>query len=716
MRLDKVIVENFLTYEQEEYVIPNRPLQIQGKNLTEEDQESNGSGKSGIFTAIEFCITASNSRDVRDSELVMFGQSQARTQLFASCDIRKESLHIDWTIKVKGSNKLTLSKATYGGEWEEISFSNVNDGKKYIMSWFDISRDDLFNYYIINKTRFKSFFKASQKEKVDLINRFSDASIIDGLEKIDNSEFQIEYDEKKSAASRVEGKIELVQANIDKENSRDFSTELKEDADDLNEEIEDISSSIEEVKKSITLHKETIKKCGWDINNRITLREILTKSKKPKENQITEEDQFISEIKENLTDAQTLVNDFLSQDWTKKRKTLSDLLVIEDEALELVEKKDNKESIQETQILSFLQSIEVKLQGSITCPNCTHEFILEGDIDELKTKQTQGKALKEQLKTKQASTQGLFKAIKDKVADIDSKVSKINSEERIENDKKNLLKETTNSIQSKLITKTMHLSQLQEDLNAISLEIKGLDDEDKETLLEIKEYEGEIKGFNTEIKNYNNEINQYKTQLDNLKKGNNKKIIKEYKDELKKLKSELVTLEEEIVNKGDEIYLRNQWINNFKQFRMHLANQSLEAIEFHCNRYLVGMGSDLKVKFEGYRMLANGTIKDEITAKIVRNVERTFSSFSGGEQGRLLFAAILANRHMINQSHQFGGLDFLCVDEVFEGIDGLGLKSLIKSAKSLEIPVLIVTHIISEEISDDKLTIIKENGISRIDK
>ena len=148
---------------------------------------------------------------------------------------------------------------------------------------------------------------------------------------------------------------------------------------------------------------------------------------------------------------------------------------------------------------------------------------------------------------------------------------------------------------------------------------------------------------------------------------------------------------------------------------MSLANKSLEIIEFHCNRYLHDMGSDLKVKIDGFKVLADGSIKDEITAKVVRGQERTFSSFSGGEQGRLLFASILANRHMINSTHPYGGLDFLSVDEVFEGVDGIGLASLVQSAKQLEVACMIVTHVTDRENdSEDILTIVKENGISNI--
>ena len=227
MRLDKIILDNFLTYDHLEYDISKKPLLVQGLNKTEEDQESNGSGKSGIFSGIEFCITASNSRDVRDKELVMFGEKEARTQLYASCDVRKQAIHIDWKIKVKGSNVLTLNKRAYDGEWENISFSNVNDGKKYILNWFAIEKEDLFNYYIINKSRFKTFFKASNKEKVELINRFSDASIIDGLDKIDNTKLQNEYNDIKSEIDKIDGKIELTDEQILEEKSKDVELENK---------------------------------------------------------------------------------------------------------------------------------------------------------------------------------------------------------------------------------------------------------------------------------------------------------------------------------------------------------------------------------------------------------------------------------------------------------------------------------------------------------
>ena len=70
---------------------------------------------------------------------------------------------------------------------------------------------------------------------------------------------------------------------------------------------------------------------------------------------------------------------------------------------------------------------------------------------------------------------------------------------------------------------------------------------------------------------------------------------------------------------------------------------------------------------------------------------------------------------MINKTHPYGGLDFLSIDEIFEGVDGIGLKHLVISASNLNIVAMIITHVSDEEASSSVLTIVKENGFSKIE-
>ena len=716
MTLDKLILNDFLTYDDFEYTFENKPLLVQGKNLTDKNQASNGSGKSGIQAGIEFCITSSNSRGVRDNELVSFWAKESRAQLFASCDVRKESLHIDWTIKKKGSNKLNLRiKKHDENQWADVCFSNVNDGKKHITSWFAISKEDLFNYYIINKTRFKSFFKASNKENVDLINRFSDASIIEGIEKIDNTKLQFEHDTLENDIAKIDGKIEITEQRIVTEKNRDFKEELREDLEDLEDEIEDIEGKISDLEDSVEIEKSNKRNLPDEIKEIEKEVGEFENDKKDLEKDLKFESDLTDTVNSELDEAQRLVKEFVSTDWGKEKEAYKHQITVENGKITESKFKKETEAKQESQILKFLQDIEIKLQGSITCPSCSHEFVLDGDIDELEKNKIKGESLKTAIQDNQKTTEETRKSIDKNIEAIQSSISKINKSEEEENRSKNKLIDVVNSIKEKVSEHKEEELSIKDDIKDLDDKITKLGKEIDSLKLEGDKIDIEIESFKSKITNHEAEIEVYKGQIKSMKVGNNKDVIKELNKEIKDLQKERKEKGEELLKVGDKIYERNQWATNFKQFRMFLANQSLEVIEFHCNRYLHGMGSDIKIKLEGYKMLANGTVKDEITAKVVRDDERSFHSFSGGEQGRLLFASILANRHMINSTHIYGGLDFLSVDEVFEGVDAIGLRHLIDAAKELQIAVMIITHIPADE-TKDVLSIIKENGVSKIEK
>lgn len=718
MRLDKIILENFLTYDYLEYSFDNRPVLVQGLNLTDEGQKSNGSGKSGMQTGIEFCITASNSRDVRDSELVSFGFDKAKAQLFTSCDIRKETLHIDWDIKVKGSNKLSLKKKSYDSdEWQDVSFSNVNDGKKYILQWFDISKEDLFNYFIINKVRFKSFFKSSNREKVELINRFSDASIIEGIENVQITNLQSFYETAQREVAKIEGKIEVTEEKLEKEQSRDLKAEfenkvkeLKEDNEDLDEEIEEVKLDIKGKEKLISKNKASIKQYNQELA-------FFNESKQEIELERKAFNIEVGEINKKLTIAQELVDNFIKTDWTLERKVFKDHIKTVEENIEEVEKKIEKSSNDETKILKVLSAIEVSLSGLITCPSCKHEFFLDDKKDPKTLRQNKSQVEGMHLsctKLKQSLNNEL-ETLKINLQEPEKSLSEINEKEEKENEKKSKLVDKVNSINQLVTSKNIELRKIDNRLTDKQQEIQ--DHEKSISLLETNSntIRVQIKELESEITSFEKDKEANLLLIENGDIDSNKQQIKELKKELKQLESDKIDEEKNVQKLGDKIYKRNQWINNFKQFKMFLANQSLESIQYHCNRYLSGMQSDLRVRFDGFKILANGSIKDEITATVIRNgVERTFSSFSGGEMGRLLFASILANRYMINKTHKYGGLDFLSVDEVFEGVDSVGLRLLLEEAKQLQICIMLITHVTDEKLNEDTILMVKENGTTKI--
>ncbi len=721
MRLDRLILKDFLTYENLDYTFLNKPLLIQGLNLTDDGQTTNGTGKSGMQTGIEYCITASNSRDVRDNEIVSYGKKKANAQLFASCDVRKETIHIDWDIKPSGSNVLRLKKKRYDEDWREddsqdVNFSNVNDGKKYIMDWFAICKEDLFSYYLINNTRFKSFFKSSNTEKVALVNRFSDASIVEGLEKIDTKELEAEISKEKTLIDETKGKISFVETQLEKEESRDLEAEVLDKIEEIDSTISDHVDEIGYLKEKQTHLLGNIEETKVKIQNCVDLNSKMEQEKAPIYEDIDEAEKKLEKINVELTKAKAAIDNFKATDFNENRIKLNESISKKKVDLKKLNAADVDLENKSSKITILLNEISVKLAGAIECPKCNHKFLLgEQTLPELLEKREMAETLKGKLEIADEANKVTVKSVKDAIAELEISVSEINAKESLEISGKSKLQE-------EFINITKKVDSISGTIKAYSSLLEGITKKGSLRDLEIKSLENSIESIKTKISNYDREIKDNESAIERLneskltlKAGDNKEVIEGLKNDLVDLTKLLESHTAKFGLKSNELYKKNQWIQNFKQFRTYLANQSLEIIEYHCNRYLKEIGCDLTVTMEGFKVKADGTIKEEITAIITRElVERTYSSFSGGERARLLFSSILANRFMINETHPYGGLDFLVIDEVLEGLDASGFVGLIDTVKVMDIPVMIVTHVTIDNQCDNILTVVKESGVSTV--
>ena len=711
MKLKKIILENFLTYEELEYSFQDKALLVQGVNLTDKNQKSNGSGKSAIQTGIEFALTASNSRGVNDKELVTYGFDKSKVKLFIECQSRKEILEIDWTIKTKGSNLLSLKLNE-----KELSFSNVNDGKKQILDWLGISKEDLFNYFIINSTRFKSFFGSSNREKVDLINRFSDSSIIDGLEKIDNSKLEEEKENVEIGINKIKGGVDAIKEQIEEAKNFDFTKELEDTKMDIVGEVSENNFFIDELKKEIKKLDLDKKDIDDEIDEFNVEIKRLEDSKSDLDGSIKEQESIVANSKKAYDDKVVENDSIVVQDFSKDIYQLDvDIELFEDYKDGLYDEL-KKVDLDITKVNKFLSGVDVKLGGSITCPSCTHVFILDGDREVLLDKKSKGDELLIKFEKSKKEIEDKITKWSNKLNDSNSKKNSIVLQEHEDNKLSRERESILRGLRDTLTKGEDTLSQLKRKPLKIDKDIAETNESIGEAKLERKDIKKEqdfIK--NTKIEDLKSKNKSLEKEMSELKVSNNVETIKKLKDSIKDREKKLLVLDKELIDINDKIYNRNKWANNFKQFRLHLANKSLETMQYRTNEFLKELGNDILVRLDGYKVKANGTIKEEISATIIRDGERTFSSLSGGEQVRVLFSSILANRYLINTTHPYGGLDFLSVDEVFDKIDSLGMKYLIRSAKKLETCIMVISHVSDEDLAgEDILTIQKINGVSTI--
>ena len=714
MRLTRLVLRDFISYEDLDYMFESKPLLVQGINLTDDGQKTNGVGKSVIPTAIEQCIAGTNSRGVLDVDLIMYGKQQATCELYAECDVRKERIHIKNIINLKGSNQFVVNLQQYGSLlWEPANYSTSPEGKKFVSDWFAISKEDLFNYFIINNTRFKSFFASSNTEKVGLVNRFSDASIIQGIENLDLTELDEQKTSHTKSVNSVLGKIELIEDSTKSEKERDFKAEWLEKIQELDEELQEIQDEIETEEEKIktnNLKKPLVKVRIKELED----QKSLNSAKKLEiETEVEKIGKEVTSALKQIEEAKKQVDDFKVVDFKAKKRVFEKERETEDTVVTKLREEKEAKSQLKIKVLKLVEDLSVKLSGVITCPSCSHKFILGDDLHKLQTKEKEALTLKKCVETFIELKESSIKDVLSKISKIEENISKINTEQSKWNEDKNKLSISLNS-------STESLNKIKAKLGEREIELKTLKLKEETRLSNIKTEEEKITNIDLVNKSIESIITAKESNIDKIEEQKKQLTEGDNKEQLRKLGEDLVTQRKELSKNQlklstveEQITNKKQWILNLKQFRMYLANKSLGVIEYHCNRYLQEMGSDLVVKVEGFKVLADSTIKEEITCKIIRNIERSFRSFSGGERGRLLFASILANRFMINETHPYGGLDFLSIDEVFEGVDSEGLLSLIESAKLLSIPVLLITHVSVEE-DDNVLTIVKENGVSKI--
>lgn len=236
---------------------------------------------------------------------------------------------------------------------------------------------------------------------------------------------------------------------------------------------------------------------------------------------------------------------------------------------------------------------------------------------------------------------------------------------------------------------------------------------------DLEDVKSELKRFERKIKNNKETIKENKKTIKELKDSikNNSKIkeleekVKSYEEILKRHLTELESKQEDLDN-------IDYWLHHFskKGFLTFLANQSVKTIEGITNSYLKNFNTDLRVKIDGFTTLKSGDVSEKINIQILRNGINvgSYNRYSGGEKGRINIANIVGLQKLINMSAKDGGLNFLGLDEVFEGLDVSGQRDVLKTLETTGITTMVVSHRSEAIGAKNEIFIVKRNGISQI--
>lgn len=667
-------IKDFLSFKEETIVFnQNETTCIMGRNLTEDQQDSNGSGKSAFQSAIEFTYTGTISRKINKSKIIRRGRKEAVIIHEAFNTVKQEYFTIERVIPIKGSEAISIYLYKDRSDFnkrEKVSIATTNDANKWIEKYVGIDKSDLSNYFFPNELTYTSFFNLSDTKAKELISRFSNADIVDSVfqeVKYKSDDKKDEIVQKERELLKIEGSLEKSQSDLEKELEKDFEKEKNNEIDkrlshikDCQDKMYDNRFKIDEISHSLSHFNNNIvegRKASLNVFKQYL--EQYRSSSKDFEGEYKKINEEIEKIQQNIDKSDKL-----------KREVRSDISSVEVD----------------------INKMKVVLNGKITCPKCSHEFNPNSNITV------------EEANEKLKSFQDELDSFKNDLSSIESLQKKYE--------------------ENKLSTKSK--------TKEIDEEQRKFERRDKKTWKVVKLISTSIDNFTSKIDSYNRQLSEldkdnkfqkemiikYEEQIETIKKSTkDDKREKEIRIDIKSFNKQIEELNEEIKTLTQEQESINEWNINFKLFKSYLANKKLKIIQDMINKYLQEMKCDYRLKLEGFKTLANGETREKITPYIFKDGEICdYGEFSKGERARIDFATLLTLQTLVNDSCETGGLQLLFADEVGEGIDTSGLRSILNSFKNTKKTIYITTHVTNENVHENILMIEKVNGISRIIK
>jgi DNA repair exonuclease SbcCD ATPase subunit len=391
------------------------------------------------------------------------------------------------------------------------------------------------------------------------------------------------------------------------------------------------------------------------------------------EEELTELSEKISEAEEEIVEIDSNL-----EKWKKAVKTREEqiqAITVEDTTQLKKDRKKLKEEIDEldeevTETKTIRRKIQAELNETITCPKCKHEFINESEL-ELSVEEAKG-ALKE----------------------ADTAITAAEKKLDIKNKKMKKLK-----------------TQIAEAERAEEL---------------IGEIEDEKAGYERKINNKTQDRTDLVEKI--AKWENDKKAIKKRKKDDKLLNSlnqrigecdtDIEKLTKRLLPISEEMETIKFWQFNMGRsgFMTYLANKSIKIIEGITNSYLRKFGVDISILINGFTVLKSGDVREKIDVFVLNDgvTAEQFLAKSGGERGRVTLAGVLGIQHLINLSTNGRGLNLLCFDECFHGMDSKGQENIIKIFEKMGITILVITQNVSESFNNENtLYVVKDKDVSR---
>lgn len=770
-KLTEIYAQNICSFRQLNYKITQGVTTlIFGDNRDNESQQSNGSGKSALIECIAVGISGSPLRKVKNEEIINDNSEECLIELSFSNDSTNEVFKVERRLYRKGSSEVCCYTIQPDHKIKETSQPSVDAYNKYILERLGITKEELYNNFILSKHKYQDFLSCSDKEKKEIINRFSNGNMVDqAIDKIlEDKNPLIELQKKTDLEyAGLEGRINVLTEQIEKEeNQKDEREQSKaEKINSLKNQILDKRVMLNDIGDSfnfLTINLDQIKEVDTIIqnleNSDLTLEDCLSQIEKnilliDKQPNMSDWNGILNRKKEEISTAEEKLKewDLIFKEAEKKVISISmeynrlktdykafesisaeqqkaydsELLRLDDDYKRVNTEIDRIKKIRRA-LTEGIETLKNKLAGVITCPACSFEFIVaDTDFDV------------EKGKVEVVDKEKEFVTYTSRMNDIGTEIEAIDKKQAEIKNSKRALDSDNNDWKGRLLTAdrevhhaTYELDDAKRMQQHISTSIHQLQDETDGILMKVfdeafgiidecyKANERNKKVFSDEMKALESSIDTLRNTIKELEEGSGSDILASLKQSLKEYRKKATFCLSKKTKIEDEIGFLTQQEQNFVEFKTYLANSKIEALSKITNEFLENIGSDIRIKFSGYTVLKSGKVREKISVSLIRSGldSGSFGKFSAGEAARVNLATILAMQKLVNGNCEVEkGLDLLVLDEILEAVDEDGLSNMFSALNNLNITSLVVSHGNIAESYPYKIKVIKENGESCIE-
>lgn len=769
-KLNCITAQNLCAFRELDYQLQQKVTTlIFGNNLDNESQRSNGSGKSALIECIAVAITGNPLRKIKNEEIINDNAEECFVNAQFVNDSCNEIFTIERRLFRKASATVTCSIERDGNtvETDEAVQATVEAYNRYILEKLGITKDELFNNFLLSKFKFQDFLSSSDREKKEIINRFSNGIMVDNaIEKLSEDIEPIQEDMHKAdlEIAGIDGRIEmLVEQITNEENSQAEKKRTK------NEKIATMQQTISTKRELIRQKKEEVKAveniqeklkiADTDMqkfeNEEHSVRSYLTGIRtilsplgielsdweKIIERKHAEQHTLEAELTQwgkNLVNAEEKVNSLtISQNLLKteyqtfatsyalKTNSFDKKLVEMEQQISRINSDAGELRKNRRTLSTAIEELRARLAGTITCPKCKYIFLVSDSHFDVAT----GLIELNDRKTEFENMSSLITECENKTVTIEKSQEEMRDDKRTlacqNSDWEDRLERTARQMRvasDELEMVSTNHKKVKNAINSLLESIEGIckrvfdeafdliDDASREKKRKVKDLQEEMQTAKCSIETLEEAIKELNMSSPSGTVDSLKVSLKTYR----KKSSEAVRIKSDIDKRMQCLEEQHQ---RFIRFKSYLANTKIDALSKITNEFLENIGSDIRVKFSGYTILKTGKLREKISVSLIREgIDLgSFGKFSAGEAARVNLAIILAMQKLINSNCELDkGLDLLVLDEILEAVDEDGLSSMFNALNTLGITALVVSHGNISESYPHKLVITKKHGYSAI--